>query len=69
MFYCCSSLKYLDLSNFNTSNLNNINYMFEGCSSLMYLNLYSFKLNDSVKMFDIFDRISSSIKYGTKDIN
>ena len=34
MFYNCSSLKSIDLSSFNTSNVKDMNYMFNGCSSL-----------------------------------
>ena len=38
MFCDCSSLTYLDLSNFNTNNVDNINAMFYNCSSLENLN-------------------------------
>ena len=32
MFNGCSSLKELNLSNFNTNNVTNMEYMFSGCS-------------------------------------
>ena len=32
MFYECSSLKELNLKNFNTNNVTNMNSMFFGCS-------------------------------------
>ena len=32
MFWRCLYLKELNLSNFNTNNVTNMNYMFEGCS-------------------------------------
>ena len=32
MFWRCSSLKELNLSNFNTNNVTNMGYMFRGCS-------------------------------------
>ena len=32
MFYGCSSLKDLNLSNFNTNNVTNMGGMFSGCS-------------------------------------
>ena len=32
MFKNCRSLKELNLNNFNTNNITNINNMFEGCS-------------------------------------
>ena len=34
MFNWCLSLKEINLSNFNTNNVTNINYMFDECSSL-----------------------------------
>ena len=34
MFYGCSSLKQLDLSNFITSNVKDMSYMFYNCLSL-----------------------------------
>ena len=42
MFYNCSSLKELNLSNFNTKNVTNMSYMFGYCSSLKELNLSNF---------------------------
>ena len=38
MFYNCSSLTSLNLSNFNTNNVNNMSGMFSCCSSLTSLN-------------------------------
>ena len=34
MFFSCSSLTSLDLSNFDTSNVTNMQEMFSGCSKL-----------------------------------
>jgi surface protein len=34
MFYQCYNLTSLDLSNWNTSNVTNMNYIFDGCSLL-----------------------------------
>ena len=42
MFRNCSSLKELNLSNFNTNNVNYMNGMFRGCSLLKELNLSIF---------------------------
>ncbi len=39
MFSDCSSLKSLDLSSFNTINVNNMSGMFYGCESLKKENL------------------------------
>ena len=33
IFYGCSSLKELNLNNFNTNNVTNMNDMFSGCSN------------------------------------
>ena len=42
MFKDCISLKTIDLSSFNTSNVSNMIFMFEGCVSLESLDLSSF---------------------------
>ncbi len=42
MFYCCSSLRRLDLSNFDTSEVTDMMCMFAKCSSLTYLDLSKF---------------------------
>ena len=70
MFYGCSSLTSLNLSNneiyliFNTNNVNNINHMLYYCSSLTCLNLSNFNnvkyMND---MFYAFNRIFSSLNH------
>ena len=51
MFIGCSSLKELNLSNFNTNNVTNMYEMFYGCSSLKELNLSNFNTNN-VKNLD-----------------
>ena len=50
MFSGCSSLKELNLSNFNTNNVTNMRDMFNGCSSLKELNLYNFNNNNITNM-------------------
>ena len=42
MFFQCSDITEIDLSNFNTSKVNNMIGMFNGCSSLTSLNLSYF---------------------------
>ena len=54
MFKDCSSLKKLNLNNFNTSNVINMNSMFYGCSSLEELNLNSFNTNNVLYMGNMF---------------
>jgi len=39
MFNKCSSLKEVNLSNFNTQNVTDMNYIFDGCSSLTKKNI------------------------------
>ena len=39
MFYNCSKLMNLNLSNFNTQNVTNMSQMFWNCNSLKNLNL------------------------------
>ena len=54
MFYGCSSLEELNLSNFNTNNVIYMNGMFLGCSSLKELNISNFnfdKVTDIDRMF------------------
>ncbi len=59
MFYNCSSLTSLNLSNFNTNNVNNMSYMFWNCSSLTSLNLSNFNTNNVEDMSYMFWNCSS----------
>ena len=54
MFNNCFSLTSLNLSNFNTNNVNNMKYMFYDCSSLTSLNLSNFNTNNVKYMEDMF---------------
>ena len=54
MFYKCSSLTSLNLSNFNTNNVKDMMYMFYYCSSLTSLNLSNFNTNNVNNMFRMF---------------
>ena len=56
MFYNCSSLSSIDLSNFNTNNVTNMVYMFKGCKSLSSLNLSNFNC-DKIKETTYLDRM------------
>ena len=53
MFDGCSSLQSINLSSFNTTNVNNMIYMFSGCSSLKKENVkigkYGKKLLDEIE--------------------
>ena len=59
MFYLCASLKSIDLSSFNSTNINDMNKMFSRCSSLSLINLSSFNTNNVEDMFSLFHGCSS----------
>ena len=44
MFYKCSSLKELNLNNFNTTNVTKMNSMFYECSALKNINIKNLTL-------------------------
>ena len=54
MFYGCSGLTSLDLSNFDTSNVTNMHYTFRGCTSLTSLDLSNFDTSNVTDMYGIF---------------
>ena len=54
MFYFCEDITEIDLSNFNTSEVEDMSFMFSSCTSLTSLNLSYFdtsKVKDMVGMF------------------
>ena len=59
MFNNCSSLKELDLSNFDTSNVTSMNMMFYYCTSLTKLDLSSFNTSNVTSMYNMFYSCSS----------
>ena len=60
MFKNCISLTSLNLSNFNTKKINNMNYMFYNCSNLEYINLIN--LNPQTNSLnDIFNYTSVNL--------
>ena len=66
MFRGCSSLKELNLSNFNTNNVTDMKYMFSGCSSLKELNLNNFNTNNVIDMRYMFDGCLDELKLKIK---
>ena len=62
MFNGCSSLKELNLNNFNTNNVTNMGNMFYGCSSLTNINLSNFNTNNVTDMAFMFDGCASLTK-------
>ena len=67
LFYDCSSLTSLNLSNFNTNNVNDMRYMFSYCSSLTSLNLSNFNTNNVTNMEDIFSGLNENCDVITLD--
>ena len=61
MFEYCSSLAYINLSNFKTQTVTNIFYMFNNCSSLTNINLSNFNTQNITDMRCMFYN-SSSLK-------
>ena len=54
MFYKCSSLTSLDVTNFNTANVANMSYMFSGCSALLSLDVTNFNTANVTNMSTMF---------------
>ena len=54
MFHGCSSLTKLDLINFNTQNVTNMQYMFCDCCSLTELDVSKFNIYNVTDMGDMF---------------
>ena len=52
------TLKYVNLSNINTS-VSNMNYMFSGCSSLENIDLTNFNISSLTQLSYIFSGCSS----------
>ena len=50
MFADCSSLKSIDVSNFNTSNIKGIGYLFCGCKNLTDIDLSKFEISECTGM-------------------
>ena len=59
MFYDCSNLSNLDLSSFDTSNVNNMSHMFDKCYNLTNLDLSSFDTKNVTNMSYMFSVCSN----------
>jgi surface protein len=62
MFRNCSSLKNLDLSNFDLLNISDISYMFFGCKLLENLNIINFSSINNPDMSWMFENINENCK-------
>ena len=68
MFYKCSSLTSLNLSNFNTNNVQNMSAMFNKCCSLTSLNISNFNTHKTTNMRRTFFGINKNCKIICKDM-
>ena len=59
MFSCCSLLKQIDISKFNTVNILDMSYMFYKYESLLNLNLNNFNTSNVTKMNHMFFKCQS----------
>ena len=62
MFFNCTSLISIDLTNFNFNNVNDMSFMFFNCCSLTSLNLSNFNTNKNPVMDNMFKGINKSCK-------
>ena len=69
IFYGCSSLTSLDLSNFNTSNVIIMSGMFYNCSSLTSLDLSNFNTSKVTTMQEMFSGCSSLTSLDLSNFN
>ncbi len=59
LFYQCSNLINLNLKNFNTSSVTNMNSMFSDCSNLKMLNISNFDVSKVTNMTSMFQGLKS----------
>ena len=69
MFTRCSSLKELNISNFNTYNVTNMTGMFYKCSSLKEFNISNFNINNVTNITEMFFGCSHELKEKIKGQN
>ena len=69
MFADCSFLTNLDLSNFNSRQVENMDHMFSKCSSLTNLNLSNFNTQNVTNMSCMFSNCSSLTKLNLSNFN
>ena len=69
MFYYCTSLEKVELSNFNTFNLTDISAMFCFCSSLKELNISNFIITNIIYINALFSYCSSLVTLELPNFN
>ena len=69
MFYNCSNITEIDLSNFDSSLANDMRYMFKNCTSLISINLTNFNTSNAQIMLDMFSYCSSLTSLNLSSFN
>ena len=69
MFRDCSNLTEIDLSNFDTSKITNMNSMFQGCTSLHSINLSNIDTSSVENMANMFNECSFLISLDLSSFN
>ena len=69
MFYHCTNLTSLDLSNWNTDNLTDIEGIFEGCTRLTSLNLSNWDTSNVTTKISAFSKIREIVDWGYDGTN
>ena len=59
MFFKCSDITEIDLSEFDSSEITNMDYMFRDCISLTKINFTNFVTSNVQEMYDMFRNCSS----------
>ena len=59
LFYKCKFLTEIDLTNFDTKNVTNMENMFDGCNSLKKINLTNVNTRNTLSMYGMFGECSS----------
>lgn len=69
MFYNCTGLTSLDLSDYNTSNVTNMSHMFDRCSELTSLDVTKFNTSNVTNMSYIFNNCSKLTQINIDNFN
>ena len=69
MFYGCKNIINIDLSSFNSKNINNMSFMFYDCINLEKINLSFFDTKNVTNMESMFNRCSSLTELNLSNCN
>ena len=69
LFYNCSTLNSINLSNFNTKTIINMEYMFSNCKSLTTINLSNLNTLNVLNMNNLFNECNSLITLDLSNFN